>query len=275
MKKLIVFLLLIVGCGKDEKQNPVSSAIPNDMVLIPAGSFRMGDVTGNGLSSTDELPVHQVTVSHRFLMSRTEVTQGQWKAVMGSNPSSFSGDSLPVEQVTWYDAVDYCNHRSAKEHLAPCYSSRDTGIKCNFSANGYRLPTEAEWEYACRGGTETDFYTGNMTGSSGGDSALNLACWYNANSGGTTHKVGSKNPNAFGLFDMHGNVWEWCWDWYADAYPSSNSVTDPRGPATGAYRVLRGGSWYYSAYYCRSADRDGYDPVRWSGHYGLRVVRNY
>jgi formylglycine-generating enzyme len=178
-------------------------------------------------------------------MARTEVTQEQYEAVMGSNPSNFKGPDLPVERVTWYEAVEYCNELSRQEGLDPCYSGSGASMLCDFTANGYRLPTEAEWEYACRAGTETDFHTGNMThsGSSPLDPALDRAGWYFGNSGSTTHPVGEKEPNAFGLYDMHGNVWEWCWDWYASDYYASSPAEDPRGPASGSDRVVRGGSW--------------------------------
>ena len=245
-----------------------------DMAMIPAGTFRMGDITGYG-TETDEHPVHDVTMTRSFLMSRTEVTQEQWAAVMGSAPSYFKGDGLPVEQVSWFDAVAYCNRLSLMEGFDTCYSGRGAGIACDFAANGYRLPTEAEWEYACRAGTKTDFSTGDMTGSGAGyDSLLDRAAWYDKNSGGKTHAVGLKAPNAFGLFDMHGNVHEWCWDWYSSTYYTANRVTDPRGPATGYQRVFRGGCLERRADHCRSALR--YLSIYpYAGNYGsgFRVVR--
>jgi formylglycine-generating enzyme len=246
-------------------------AIMDCMVTIPAGSFRMGNITNNPSGLGIEKPVHDVTITRAFLMSCSEVTQAQWKAVTGNNPSNFKGDSLPVEEVSWYDAVDFCNLLSKEEGFDTCYTRSGTNISCDFTANGYRLPTEAEWEYACRGGMETDFYTGNMTQPTGNDPVLNRAGWYDANSGSGTHDVVLKEPNAFGLYDMHGNVWEWCWDGF-DAYPAT-PVTDPHGLASGTTRVLRGGSWLYNANLCRSSMRSRSLPNGRYNHGGFRLVR--
>jgi formylglycine-generating enzyme len=179
--------------------------------------------------------------------------------------------------VSWYEAVEFCNELSRQEGLDPCYSGSGASMLCDFTANGYRLPTEAEWEYACRAGTGTDFYTGNMTHplSSPLDPALDHAGWYGGNSGASTHPVGEKEPNAFGLYDMHGNVYEWCWDWYGSGYYASSPAEDPRGPASGSYRVLRGGSWFGNARICRSANRHGIFPANRSNDSGFRLVRTY
>ncbi|MBE3098690.1 MAG: formylglycine-generating enzyme family protein [Planctomycetes bacterium] len=190
------------------------------LVLIPAGKFMMGE-------GKDQ---HEVTISKPFYMGVTEVTQAQYEAVMGTNPSHFKGATNPVETVSWNDATEFCKKLSEK--------TRQT----------VRLPTEAEWEYACRAGTATAFSFGDS------DSALGDYAWYTSNSGNTTHPVDQKKPNAWGLFDMHGNVWEWCADWWRRDYPNG-AVTDPQGPASGPYRVLRGGSWSSSPDYCRSAGR--------------------
>ncbi len=254
-----------------------------DMALIPAGTFRMGNITDHPDGDSIEIPVHDVTITRPFLMSRTEVTQETYQAVMGSNPSWFKGPDLPVELVTWYEAVEFCNELSRLEGLDTCYSGSAANIVCDFTARGYRLPTEAEWEYACRAGTETDFYTGNMTVANGLDPALDRAGWYYDNSSspahrGSTHPVGEKEPNAFGLYDMHGNALEWCWDWYADEYYASSPAHDPRGPASGNARVFRSGSFDLSAKSCRSASRVSLDPdLRSNGRYfgGFRVVRTY
>jgi len=248
------------------------------MALIPAGTFRMGNITDHPVGARDEKPVHEVTITRPFLMGRTEVTQAQYEAVMGSNPSWFKGSDMPVERVTWYEAVEFCNEISRQEGLDPCYSGSGSSIVCDFTANGYRLPTEAEWEYACRAGTETDFYTGNMTyyGNSPLDSALDRAGWYGGNSGSTTHPVGEKEANTFGLYDMHGNVWEWCWDWYAEDYYASSPAEDPRGPALGRYRSYRSGCSNNHARRCRSAYRRDYsEPEGWSAYRGFRLVRTY
>jgi formylglycine-generating enzyme required for sulfatase activity len=205
---------------------------------------------------------HSVTVSS-FYLGRYEVTQKEWREVMGNNPGYFKGDDLPVENVSWYEAVEYCNKRSQKEGLTPAYTIKGTNVTWNKKANGYRLPTEAEWEYACRAGTTTPFNTGSSVDSAG---------WYGNNSDGKTHPVGEKQPNAWGLYDMHGNVWEWCWDWYGDY--AGGAQTDPSGAGTGSYRVVRGGSWAYGAGLLRSAGRLRFFPVDRYNILGFRVARN-
>ena len=229
-------------------------------VSIPGGTFQMGQ---SGVA----VPVHQVTVS-AFQMGRYEITQAQYQAVVGSNPSSFTGDlNRPVETVSWYDAVTYCNKLSEAAGLQPCYNS--TTWACDFTKNGYRLPTGAEWECACRAGTTTNYYTGDL------ESDLTIAGWYSGNSGGTTHTVGGKQANAFGLYDMHGNVWEWCNDWWG-SYGSGNA-TDPQGPSSGSDRVVRGGGWRIAlgvgGQDCVSAFRTNIPPDHKYDLLGFRVVR--
>lgn len=252
-----------------------SVAYGDNMVLISAGSFDMGN-TGAYSGITDDKPVHRVTISRDFLMSKYEITQKQYEEVIGTNPSYFKGENLPVETVSWYDAVEFCNKLSEKEGLEPYYIINGTDVQCNWDAGGYRLPTEAEWEYACKAGTTTDFYSGSLTNPdcSPIDANLDIIGWYCGNfSNSTIHEVGQKEPNAFGLYDMSGNVLEWCWDWY-DFYLST-PITDPSGPSNGMYRVMRGGAWTVWALGCRSAIRfpTGPDCFSWSG--GFRVVRTY
>jgi formylglycine-generating enzyme required for sulfatase activity len=217
-----------------------TSSLGMDFVQIPSGTFTMGSDSSE--AGSHEKPPHSVTISRPFYMATTEVTQAQWKAVIGSNPSKFQGDDLPVEQVSWYDAKEFIRNLNEKEE----------GIH-------YRLPTEAEWEYACRAGTTGDRY---------GD--LNSIAWYDPNSGSTTHPVGQKRANAWGLHDMLGNVYEWCEDW-KDEYPSGN-VTDPRGPSSGSGRVVRGGSWLIHANRARSYFRDFFMPDCRRDDVGFRVV---
>ncbi|MFC1509175.1 SUMF1/EgtB/PvdO family nonheme iron enzyme [Candidatus Omnitrophota bacterium] len=240
-------------------------------VTIPGGTFRMGDIQ-NYNQYDYEKPVHDVTISG-FEMSIYEITQGQYRAVIGSNPSHFSGsDDLPVEQVSWYDAVKFCNRLSEQMGYEKCYD--ESSWACDFSKNGFRLPTEAEWEYACRAGTETYFYSGNNLSSNGRTSTdLDKAGWYDGNSGNKNHPVGQKEPNAFGLYDMHGNMWEWCNDWWIRVY-TSDSVTNPVEPLSGSYPVLRGGSWGNYAMYCRSAFRNRGTPTDTDIYIGFRVVRS-
>jgi formylglycine-generating enzyme required for sulfatase activity len=242
------------------------------MVRIPGGTFMMGSPDSEPERGGDEVQ-HSVTVSS-FLMGRYEVTQREYQEVMGWNPSSFSGDNLPVEYVSWYDAIEYCNARSQREGLTPAYTISGSNVTWDRSANGYRLPTEAEWEYACRAGTSTPFSTGNNITTSQANYDGNYP--YNGNPKGTyrekTTEVGSFAPNAWGLYDMHGNVWEWCWDWYGDY--TSGSQTDPGGPYTGADRVLRGGCWYSNGRDLRSAYRGRYYPSNRNVNLGFRLVRS-
>ena len=233
------------------------------MIKVNGGSFFMGDTFGGGCS--DERPTHQVTLSP-FWIGKYEVTQREWREVMGNNPSHFQGDDRPVEQVSWYDAIDYCNKRSIKEGLTPCYTRNGDTVTCNWQANGYRLPTEAEWEYAARGGSGT-----RDMKYSGSDSVDDVA-WYDGNSGSTTHPVGRKRPNVLGLYDMSGNVWEWCWDCYG--LYSSHAKTAPLGASSRSGRVYRGGGWNFSTAGARIAYRNFGSPGFCYNNIGFRVVRS-
>jgi formylglycine-generating enzyme required for sulfatase activity len=253
-----------------------------EMVWIPAGTFMMG-------SDIDESQ-HSVTLTKGFYMGKYQVTQEQYEAVMGSNPSRFkaavAGESgtpgkLPVEQVSWYDAIVFCNKLSVAEGLSPVYSisgktdpaawgtvptiddTKWNAVVMDRSKNGYRLSTEAEWEYACRAGTTTEYNTGASISDNTG--------WYTTNSGGKTHQVGLKPANAWGLYDMHGNVWEWCWDWYKDDI--TTDTTDPTGAVSGTDRVHRGGSWGSDDQFMRSALRSSVIPSGRSNQIGFRLVR--
>jgi len=228
-------------------------------VRIQGGTFMMGSNDGRN----EEKPVHQVTVGS-FVIGKYEVTQKEYREMMGTNPSYFKGDNLPVENVSWYDVIEYCNKRSQKEGLTPAYTINGNDVTWNRNANGYRLPTEAEWEYACRAGTTGKYNTGESISDNTG--------WYDANSGGKTHPVGQKSANAWGLYDMHGNVREWCWDWYGNY--SSGAQTDPPGASSGSTRVERGGSWSSSAEGVRSAYRSNYgNPYYGDDYLGFRLVR--
>ena len=236
---------------------------PVTFVKIPGGTFQMGDDHVNFMENTPPMPVHTVTVSD-FEIGAYEITQGQYKAVIGSNPSYFTGDDrLPVEKVNWWDAIKYCNTLSTKAGLHPCYNE-SSGV-CDFSKNGFRLPTEAEWEYACKAGSTTIFDLKNFL------SDIPLLGWYESNSSLKTHPVGQKTPNAFGIYDMHGNVWEWCNDWY-ESY-TSDSQSNPTGPSTGEAKVPRGGSWENYAITCRPALRGWTYPWSRYNFIGFRIVR--
>ena len=213
------------------------------MVFVEGGTFQMGSNDGDD----DEKPVHSVTLSDYYI-GQTEVTQELWQAVMGSNPSysGFKGAKNPVNCVSWNDCQEFI-------------------IKLNRLTGGrFRLPTEAEWEYAARGGNKSRGYK------YGGSDNLGSVAWYNKNSCSEVHPVGSKSPNELGLYDMSGNVGEWCADWFG-SYPSS-SQTNPTGPSSGSYRVSRGGSWIYTASFCRVANRNDITPTRSGSNLGLRLA---
>ena len=253
--------------GRVTGTGPHQSALGIEMVEIPAGRFAMGSPESEE-GRYDNERQHEVVISRPFLAAKYEVTQGQWKSVMGGNPSSFDkcGDDCPVEEVSWYDAVEFCNRLSALEGLTLAYWISGKNVAWDRSVNGYRLPTEAEWEYACRAGIETRFNTGSS------DSDLGRAGWYHGNSGHGTHPVGQKAPNGWGLYDMHGNVWERCWDRYGD-YPRGR-LADPDGPMSGSDRVLRGGCWGISTRGCRSARRCRSGPGHGHCDLGLRLFRS-
>jgi formylglycine-generating enzyme required for sulfatase activity len=223
------------------------------LVYIPAGSFTMGSPADEPGCDKDETP-HGVTLSKGFWLGKYEVTQAEYEAVVGANPSDFKGARNPVEQVSWNDAMAFCAKLTERERAAGPWSA---GYE-------YRLPTEAEWEYAARGGPVSKGYT------YAGSNNVDEVAWYCDNSGKTTHPVGGKKPNELGLFDMSGNVCEWCMDWYG-AYPSG-TLTDPVGPAQGSSRVRRGGGWDAGAAYCRAATRLRAAPSRASDFLGFRVA---
>ncbi|MCL2155821.1 MAG: formylglycine-generating enzyme family protein [Leptospirales bacterium] len=282
---LLALILTFAACNSDDGDSSGGSDLNIEMVHINNGTFTMG--------SSDALdykadPPHQVTLTKGFYMSKYLVTQEQYLAVMGNNPSHFHGGAgrepaagenqnrRPVENVSWYDAVEFCNKLSAEEGLESVYTITgripDTGYPITSAAvtadrtkNGYRLPTEAEWEYACRAGTTTAYNTGDTIDDDTG--------WYSGNSGNKTHEVGKKPDNAWGLYDMHGNVWEWCWDWYRDYDKPPAALTDPVGASSGSNRVDRGGCWYSRADYFRSAVRGGNRPSNQLGDLGFRLVR--
>ena len=236
-----------------------------EMVFVQGGTFQMGDIWKT--SDGTEKPVHTVTVNS-FYISKYEVTQAQYQEIMGNNPSYFIGENLPVEKISWYDAVQFCNKLSEREGLEPCYTINGTDVTCDFTKNGYRLPTEAEWEYAARGGNQSHDYH-----YSGSDKVDEVA-WYRYNSGEHTHEVGTKQPNELGIYDMSGNVWEWCWDWYNWDYYNHSPQDNPRGPSGGKFHVERGGSCAFPTMFMtvsfRSIEAHEAYPYR-----GMRLVRKY
>ena len=230
--------------GGKEIAIDLGGGVKLEMVLIAAGEFLMGSPASDRNAGGDEKPEHRVRITKPFYLGKYLVTQEQWKAVMGSNPSSFKGPKNPVERVSWDDCQQFLDKLNRREG----------------NPGKFQLPTEAQWEYACRAGSRTRYCFGDD------ESGLGKYAWYGNNSGGKTHPVGEKKPNAWRLYDMHGNVWEWCQDWNDAGYYAKSPMDDPVGPATGVYRVHRGGSWSFGDKYCRSADRTGDGPgIRHSG----------
>jgi len=269
---LLVFCVLfivaaVIGCGPEvtvpattanEETIMLPGNVPLEMVWIEPGTFMMGSkfspqetasrFCGKAEFFEDEHPQHKVRITQGFWMGKYEVTQAQWQTVMGNNPSRFKGDRNPVESVSWNDCQEFVIKLGQKAGAA------------------FRLPTEAEWEYACRAGSTTAYCFGDDA------SRLGDYAWYDDNSGKQTHPVGQKKANAWGLYDMHGNVWEWCEDWYHADFYSKSPERDPLNTSTGDNRVLRGGSWYISAGYCRSANRGRDCPTDTFSSLGFRVV---
>jgi formylglycine-generating enzyme required for sulfatase activity len=234
---------------------PVGNSLPENMAFasIPAGSFEMGSPSSESEPDSSEGPVHTVNIQS-FEMMTTEITQGMWQEVMGNNPAQYTGDpNRPVENVSWNDCQEFI---AAMNDLDSLYT--------------YRLPSEAEWEYACRAGTTTRYYWGNDPDST----EIEQYAWYDGNSGDTTHPAAQKLPNAWGLYDMSGNVWEWCEDFYHESYSGAPTDGSPWLSPSGSSRVSRGGSWYYNADYCRSAYRSEDSPGYSDVIQGFRLVRS-
>jgi len=285
----------LVSCGSDPgNEIQIAKDIPFEMVLIHGGSFTMGSTEEGAAGCIAPSPARTVTVDG-FYMGKYQITQGHYYSVMEYNPSYFYGayipagvnvNNLPVERVSWYNAVEFCNKLSVLDGYSPVYDidkeNKDpanteeadtlkwtvTMIPC---ANGYRLPTEAEWEYACRAGTNTAYNTGDIISDETG--------WYNENSSGRTHEVGEKPPNSLGLYDMHGNVWEWCWDYVTyggdNYYVNPATDTNPLGLGSGNRRAERGGSWKSPAYRVTSSYRERYQPQNSGNDLGFRVIRTF
>ena len=257
MKRKILFIIaatmLLSGCKKYTDFSAINfedyfyvNGVSFEMVYVEGGTFVMGATSEQGSDAYDnEKPVHSVTLSGYYI-GKCEVTQELWEAVMGSNPSNFKGAQNPVERVSWNDCQNFIKKLNS------------------LTGRTFRLPTEAEWEYAARGGNKSLHYKYSGSGNIG-----DVARYWD-NSGKKTHAVGTKSPNELGIYDMSGNVMEWCSDWYG--YYSAGAQTNPQGPSSGSYRVLRGGSWFISARDCRVSDRFNVDPDSSGSGDGLRLV---
>ena len=223
-----------------------------EFVEIPPGEFLMGCSVGDSECDSDEKPLHKITLTKPFLIGKYEVTQAEWKKVMGNNPANFSkcGDTCPIENVSWNDAQEFIQRLCKMEKMNPCH---------------YSLPSEAQWEYAARAGTQTRFYWGNKVR----DDYL----WYDPNAKDTTHPVGKKKPNAWGLYDMLGNVWEWTGDTYDANYYSKSVAIDPEVQTKTQKYVMRGGSWDHDDQYCRVSDRDFGVPDMDFNTVGFRIIK--
>jgi len=240
------------------KQNRIIPDLGIECVYVKAGTFRMGSAESG---PNDEKPAHQVKISRDCWMGTCEITQAQWLSLMGTDPSKYKGDELPVEMVSWHETVEFCRKLTQRERKA---SRLPDGYV-------YRLPTEAEWEYAARGGTKSRNFM--YPGSNDPEEVS----WHHPGSSDETHPVGAKRPNELGLYDMAGNVWEWCLDWYAADYYANAPEADPVNSDSGdkTYRVCRGGSWGLYPTHCRSANRGGGTPTGNFYSYGFRVVLAY
>ena len=268
-------VVLFLSCAQNIAPVDISHLLVEMAKVEAAGKqFQMGSNEG----SPNEKPVHTVIFTKDFLISKTEVTQQDYTAILGFCPSKFQGDSLPVEKITWFDAVFYCNARSkvcgfdtVYEYAEIIGTPGDSCILVNpaghLDRNGFRLPTEAEWEYACRAGTKTKYYWGD----SDDNETVGKYAWYSNNSENKTHNVGEKLPNDYGLYDMCGNVYEWCNDWYGEY--GSNSVIDPAGPDSGIFRVQRGGCRFTPYSFCMVSRRGNNYPSYRSSSTGFRIVR--
>lgn len=280
---LIAAIVLVAGCEKlpSAQKNKAQAPIPIttksgvEMVYLPAGEFMMGSDSGNA----DEKPVHKAKLT-AFAMDTYPVTGEMFVKVQLPNPSHWQNEKdpshskFPVERVRWRDAKEYCNERSRLEGLSLCYNEKTVDWDCDYSANGYRLPTEAEWEYAARAGTQGDYDFGSPD-------KLRQYAWFAENSEEKTHVVGLKKPNAWGLYDLYGNVSNWCEDVYSPTYYQDSPATDPTGPPSpgkDVLRVMRGGNWKASAQMCRVSARQGQrtgntDACFYTDYCGFRCVR--
>ena len=266
IRKLVSFFRHDTVESDEQRDQRTKSYFERYMVNIPSGRFLMGSEIGKA----DERPVREVEVSS-FWMMKYQVTQKEYQDLMNVNPGNFKHDHKPVQNVSWFDAITFCNKWSERDGLEEVYELDNFGgVRIHFDRVGYRLPTEAEWEYACRAGTTTEFFWGDS------EADWDKYAWHDRNSDDQVHVVGQRNPNPWGLYDMTGNVWEWCSDWYDVDYYSFGEQINPRGPKReyGESRVMRGGAWAYDPVRLRSAARLKRDPSLTDDVSGFRCVIN-
>lgn len=244
-----------------------------EMVKVEGGTFMMGSKDDNHIAENDEQKQHEVKLNS-FEINKLEVTVWEWKDYckktkkkMPITPTWGWNDNSPITNITWFDAIEYCNWLSKVEGLKQVYIAVGPNVKCDFTANGYRLPTEAEWEFAAKGGNKSK---GNVFA---GANNSNEIAWWIKNSDRKPHAVGTKLPNELGIHDMSGNVWEWCWDWYNKDYYKTEDGNNPKGPIRGEKKAVRGGSWDSQENYLRTANRISTDPNKTNEFYGFRLAR--
>jgi sulfatase modifying factor 1 len=263
------FLISVFTFFSFTENNPI-----NFMVKVEGGTFKMGSKNSDNAADNDEQKEHTVTVKE-FEICKFEVTVWQWEQYVKANklkmpPKPVWGwqDNYPINNITWNEVIDYCNWLSKKENLEPVYTQQGPNVSCDFTKNGYRLPTEAEWEYAAKGGKKS-----KETRYSGSNNPNQIA-WHKANSKASPHTIGTKLPNELGIYDMSGNVWEWCWDWYNKDYYTIEDNKNPKGPVMGERKSVRGGSWDSKLNYMRPANRISTLPSKTHEFYGFRVARS-
>ncbi|SHI64567.1 formylglycine-generating enzyme family protein [Flavobacterium terrae] len=244
-----------------------------EIVKVEGGSFMMGSKDDNRIAENDEQKQHEVKLKS-FEINKLEVTVWEWKDYCKKNNKKMPltpfwgwNDNNPITNITWFEAVEYCNWLSKIEGLKAAYTFAGPNVKCDFTANGYRLPTEAEWEFAAKGGKKSK---GNIFA---GSNNSNDIAWWIKNSERKPHAVGTKLPNELGIYDMSGNVWEWCWDWYNKDYYKTEDSNNPCGPIRGEKKSVRGGSWDSQENYLRTANRISTDPSKTNEFYGFRLAR--
>ncbi len=269
---LALFGAMLQGCSDDD--DPIVFEGP-EMVHVASGTFQYGN-TGAVESSPDQLPVNTVSIG-ALSVSKYEITQDLYEELMDNNPSSEIGDNLPVNRVSWRSAVDFCNALSQEMGIAPAYTFEGTEVICDFEGPGFRLPTEAEWEYIAKAGTTTDTYAGDISAVEGIDTVLDQIAWYKGNSDNTIHPVGGKMPNDFGVYDILGNICEWTWDYYDETYYDGMPTDNPTGPAVPdqgeKFQSARGGAFSMEPLNSTAFFRAGPDRNAIADVLGFRVVQ--